>query len=180
MGRFKTPREKKRQSYAHGRVEGGEYPHADRKNRPRVKARGQRKLRRTAKQMLASQPEEVQLLPDGRARGTWSKSGVRLPEHLESTQRARIQREAHNLFRRGYGPATHARFARVVRSWMNGASERSASLAEFYFNELMDSTRPAGIDRRREFLDQFFGQEPELKAEFQNWITALRKNAKVR
>jgi len=72
MPRFKTPQQKKKDSYAHNRVKGGEYPHADRKNRPRVKAFGQRELRRISKQLATS--------------------GVRLPEHLESTQRQRIER----------------------------------------------------------------------------------------
>ena len=41
MGRFKTPQLKKLESYAHDRTEGSEYPHADRRNRPIVKALGQ-------------------------------------------------------------------------------------------------------------------------------------------
>src|SRR5438067_859261 len=98
MARFKTPQQKKKNSYAHDRVEGGEYPHADRKNRPRVKARGQWQLRRVSKQLLAWQAEEVLQLPE-RSRRTWGKSGVRLREHLESTLRHRIEREAHNIFR---------------------------------------------------------------------------------
>jgi hypothetical protein len=85
MARFKTPQEKKEDSYTHDRVEGGEYPHADRKNRPRVKAFGQRQLRRISKQLVARQPEEVLQLP-GRPLWTWQQTGVRLPEHLESTQ----------------------------------------------------------------------------------------------
>src|SRR5271170_6522420 len=120
MARLKTPQQKKMDSYAHDRVEGGEYPHADRKNRPRVKAFGQRKLRRISKQLLAWQPEEVLQLPE-RPRWTWQKSSIRLPEHLESTQRQRIEREAHNIFRRGYSPATHAGFRRVLQSWMKGS-----------------------------------------------------------
>jgi hypothetical protein len=88
MARPKTPQQKKEDSYAHDRVEGGEYPPADRKNRPRVKALVQRELRRISKQLLASQPEDVLQLAQ-RPRWTWRKSNVRLPEHLESTQRHR-------------------------------------------------------------------------------------------
>ena len=162
MARVKTPQQKKKESYARDRVEGGEYPHADRKNRPRVKALGQRQLGRTSRQMLASQPEDVLQLPE-RSGGVWRKSGVRLSEHLQSTRRDRIEREAHNIFRRGYGPATHARFRRVVQSWMNGGSEQSASLAEFYsgvVNQFPDD--PQGSDcrgslfERHYFLRQFF------------------------
>jgi hypothetical protein len=185
MARPKTPQQKKKDSYAHDRVEGGEYPHADRKNRPRVKAFGQRRLRRISKQLLAWQPEEVLQLPE-RSLWTWQKTGVRLPEHLESTHRQRIEREAHNIFRRGYGPATHARFRRVLQSWMKGGSEQSSSLAEFYygvFNQFPDEPEgpPYGqgwLPQRRHFLGRFFSKEPALKRRFQNWITGLTRTAK--
>ena len=45
MGCFNTPQRKKKQSYAHDRVEGGEYPHADRRNHPIVRALGNRRVR---------------------------------------------------------------------------------------------------------------------------------------
>ena len=185
MARFKTPQQKKKDSYAHDQVEGGEYPHADRKNRPRAKALGQRQFRHQTKQLIASQPEEVLQLPE-RPLWTWGKSGVRLPEHLKRTKRHRIEREAHNLFRRGYDSATHARFRRVVQSWMEGASEQSESLAEFYLgvlgqfpSELEGPPYGQGwLPQRRDFLRQFFSKEPELKRRFQNWIAALKRTAK--
>ena len=185
MARFKTPQQKKKESYAHDQVEGGEYPHADRKNRPRVKALGQRQLRRRSKQLITSQPAEVLQLPE-RPLWTWQKSGVRLPEHLKRTKRHRIEREAHNLFRKGYDPATHARFRRVMQSWMEGATEQSASLAEFYLGVLSHfpgerKDPPSGqawLPQRRDFLRQFFSEEPELKSRFQSWIAALKRTAK--
>jgi hypothetical protein len=150
MARLKTPQEKKKDSYAHDRVEGGEYPHADRKNRPLVKAIVRRELRRTSKQLLACQPEEVLQLPK-RSPWTWQKNSVRLPEHLESTQRQRIEREAHNIFRRGYTAATHARFGHVLQSWMKGNSEYSSSVADFYMSvlDLTDKRRPLSMAQDR-------------------------------
>jgi hypothetical protein len=186
MARPKTPQQKKEDSYAHDRVEGGEYPHADRKNRPRVKALVQRELRRISKQLLASQPEDVLQLAQ-RPRWTWRKSNVRLPEHLESTQRHRIEREAHNIFRSGYGPATHVRFRRVLLSWMKGRSEYSSSVAQFYVSvlNLADSLHPpvygpGSLHQRRDFLKQFFAKEPGLKRAFQNWVHNLKENRKIR
>jgi hypothetical protein len=183
MARLKTPQQKKKDSYAHDRVEGGEYPHADRKNRPRVKAFGQRELRRISKQLLAWQPEEVLQLPE-RPRWTWQKSSVRLPEHLESTQRQRIEREAHSIFRRGYSPAKHARFRRVLQSWMKGGSEHSTSVVQFYMSvlNLVDKLHPpvygpGSLHQRRDFLRQFFAKEPGLKQEFQNWVQSLKRTA---
>jgi hypothetical protein len=179
MGRAKTPQQKKQESYAHDRIEGAEYPHSARRNRPRVKAFGQREIRHIAKQLLSSQPEEVLQLP---ARTRWRpmKSAVPLPEHLESTRRQRIEREAHNLFRKGYSPATHARFRRVIESWIQGGSEQSASLAEFYVSVLNAfpgetwGSDGRSMAPRRDFLNQFFDREPALKRSFQQWISTLR------
>jgi hypothetical protein len=184
MSRLKTPQQKKQASYAHDRVEGGEYPHADRKNRPRLKALAQRQHRRTAKQVLASKPDEVLQLQE-RPQLRWAKNAVRLSEHLIETQRQRIEREAHNIFRKGYGPATHARFRRVVQSWMKGGSEQSASLADFYravINPDDDGRPPNGrvrLSKRRYFLRQFFSREPKLKSSFDDWMASFRRTADV-
>jgi len=131
MARSKAPQQKKRESYAHDRVPGGEYPHADRKNRPLVKAIRKRKLRRTSNQMLSSVPEDILQLPK-RPRRTWQKTSMSLPEYIRSVEQNRVERTAHNLFRRGYNPATHARFRRVIESWMEGDSAKSAALAAFH------------------------------------------------
>jgi len=179
MSRLKTPQEKKQASYAHDRVEGGEYPHADRKNRPRLKALAQRQHRRTTKQMIASKPDEVLQLQE-RPRLKWIKNSLRLSKHLIETQTRRIEREAHNIFRRGYGPATHARFRRVIQSWMRGGSEQSASLADLYraiINPDEDALPPnerVRLSKRRYFLRLFFNREPELKSCFENWIASFR------
>ena len=184
MSRLKTPQQKKQASYAHDRVEGGEYPHADRKNRPRLKALAQRQHRRTAKQMLANKPDEVLQLQE-RPQLRWAKNTVRLPEHLIETQRQRIEREAHNIFRKGYSPATHARFRRVIQSWMKGGSEQSASLADFYravINPDDDGRPPNGrvrLSKRRYFLRQFFSREPKLKSSFDDWVASFRCTADV-
>ena len=180
MSRLKKPQQKKQASYAHDRVEGGEYPHADRKNRPRLKALAQRQHRRTAKQMLASKPDEVLQLQE-RPRLRWTKNAVRLPDHLIETQRQRIEREAHNFFRKGYGLATHAHFRRVVQSWMKGGSEQSASLADLYRANPDEDVRPPNekvrLSKRRYFLRQFFNREPKLKSCFENWIASFRRTA---
>jgi hypothetical protein len=130
MGQFKTPQQKKKEAYAHDRMEGGEYPHADRKNRPRAKAQDHRQLRRRSNQMLASEPEETVQLPTRMKRG-WVKSSQRLPDYLERTKINRITREANNIFRRGYNYATHTRFRRVLQTWMNGDTQYSSALADY-------------------------------------------------
>jgi hypothetical protein len=179
MGRFKTPQQKKTESFKHDRVENGEYPHADRRNRPLTKALWRRKLRRTSKQLLSYVPEEVLQLPK-RPERTWQKTSEGLPEYLERTERNRIERTAQNLFRRGYGPAAHARFRRVVESWMEGSSTKSATLADFYcgvlngFADEFDHLRCHGrLSERRYFVAEFFRKEPELKRRFESWISAL-------
>ena len=93
MARVKTPQQKKKDSYAHDRVEGGEYPHADRKNRPRVKAFGQRELRRISKATACpARPKRCLQLPD-RPRWTWHKKQRSPPGALrvdpKATHRAR-------------------------------------------------------------------------------------------
>jgi hypothetical protein len=168
----KTPQQKKQESYANDRVDNGKYPHADRKNRPQVKASVQRELRRTAKQLLTSQPEDVLQLPEIRTKREWRKTSVPLPHHLADTRQQRIERESHNLFRRGYGVATHARFRHVLCSWMMGRSEDSAALARFYSGILNGFSDELHRDYRKHssFLYQFFQTEPELKREFEEWI----------
>jgi hypothetical protein len=69
---------------------------------------------------------------------------------------------------------------------MEGGSEHSASLAEFYLGvftqfptELKGPPYGQGwLPQRRDFLRQFFSKEPELKRRFQNWIAALKKTAR--
>jgi hypothetical protein len=174
MTRAKSPQQKKEESYAHDQVEGGEYPHADRKNRPRVKAFGQRELRHRAKQILASQPEETLQLPT-KPRWRWGKSGVRLPEHLESTRHQRLAREAHNIFRKGYSRATHARFRHVIQSWIQSNSQ---PIAEFYHGVLNrfpdEPVYGNSMTQRRDFLRQFFASEPDLRGSFEHWISVTR------
>ena len=181
MARVKTPQQKKQESYAHDRVDGADYPHADRKNRPRFKARTTRQLRRSAKQMLASQPEEVVQLQE-RPKRRWHKTGVPLSERLIATQKKRIEREAYNIFRKRYGPATHARFRRVVESWMKGKSDHSSELAGLYRKLLNPDDEgiqaffgPEYSYERGYFLRQFFHREPVLKRDFDKWIASFRR-----
>jgi hypothetical protein len=179
MARVKTPQQKKQESYAHDRVDAAEYPHADRKNRPRFKARTKRQLRRSAKQVLASQPEEVLQLQE-RPKGTWHKTAVPLSEHLTAARKKRIEFEAHNIFRSGYGPKTHARFRRVVESWIKGGSEHSSALADLYRKLLNPDEQgiqafngPERSYERHYFLRQFFRREPALKRDFDAWIASF-------
>jgi hypothetical protein len=189
MGRFKTPQRKKKESYAHDRMEGGEYPHADRRNRPQVKAQGNRQLRRRANQLLAAEPGEIVQLPR-RMNRDWLKSSQRLPDYLERTKINHITREANNIFRRGYSYATHTRFRRVLKTWMNGDTQYSSALADYYhglLNGFPQELHAASIladkwswggylrlSERRRFLKRFFSVEPDLKHQFQNWIESLR------
>jgi hypothetical protein len=178
MSRCKTPQRKKAESYKHDRLEHGKYPHADRKNGPRQKARSQRALRRAAKRILSSQPEESAQTPGlGRP---WLKTSKPLADHVAETARNRIEREAHNLFRKGYGPRTHGQFRRVFQSWMRGRSEHSAALADFYA-EIVDSLGawPPWHPCRKhlEFISQLFRNEPVLEKEFRAWIARFRQPA---
>ncbi len=181
MARRKTPQQKKEDSYAHDRVDGAEYPHAGRKNRPRFKARTKRQLRRAAKQILATQAEDTVQIRE-RPKRKWHKYTVSLSDHLAATQKKRVEREAHNIFRKGYGPATHARFRRVVESWIKSQSEHSLALADLYRKLLNPGTE--GIQaffgseysyERSYFLRQFFRREPALKRDFDQWIASFRR-----
>jgi hypothetical protein len=181
MARAKTPQQKKQESYARDRVEGARYPHGARKSRPRVKARAQRHLRRKSRQQLASEPEEVLQL-EAKPRRTWQKTGIPLPKHLIATRKTRIERAAHNIFKKGYGPTTHARFRRVVESWIQGGSAQSAALADLY--DAMFHPEERGIQpffgpewayQRDYFLRQFFRREPELKRRFDRWIASFQR-----
>jgi hypothetical protein len=179
MVRTKTPQQKKKESYAHDRVDRGEYLHADRRNRPLVKARGRRELRRVSKLLLASQPEEVLQMP-GLFRQTWHGRSISLPEHLERVKRRRIEREEQNVSRARYGPESAARFRRIVKSLMKDGRNRSAALAEFYsgvLNRFPDETQGReffpGLTELREMVARAFANSPGLKLRFQKWIASV-------
>src|SRR2546425_10100696 len=98
MGRFKTPQQKKKESYEQDRVEGWGCPHGKRRNRPIVKALMRRQGRRIADRSVSSQAEQNSI--DRSFNRTWP-STVPLPERLERSANGRFQREWHNRFRRG-------------------------------------------------------------------------------
>jgi len=133
--------------------------------------------------MLASQPEEVLQLQE-RPKRKWRKTGVPLSERLMATRKKRIEREAHNIFRKGYGPATHARFRRVVESWMKGESEHSSALADLYRKLLNPDDEgiqaffgPEYSYERGYFLRKFFSREPALQRDFDEWIASIGRTA---
>jgi hypothetical protein len=120
-------------------------------------------------------------LPQERTKRTWRKSGTALPEHLKDTQRHRLEREAHNLFRKGYNATTHKRFRLVLESWMQGKTAQSSRLADLYYgilnqfpDEVPGTFEP--FDSRRTFLTKFFSSEPDLKHDFENWLAAVRQS----
>ena len=185
MGRSKTPQLKKQESYKHDRVEGGEYPHADRRNRPVVKALGKRQVRHRANQFLATNPDcDLQPLPT-RPKKSWRNSSRSLTERLKGTQARRNTGRAHNILDKGYTLDRHARFRRVLLAWVAEASgEHAAALAELYHGILTEFPEEGvewGRDIvrrwnvRRAFLSRFFACEPELKDQFKSWIDAHKR-----
>ena len=76
----------------------------------------------------------------------------------------RVQREAHNIFRSGYSEGNHAKFRRVLTTWMLGRSRHLVGLARFYrsFFEEELPIRARFMDVRRNFLTEFFAKEPAL------------------
>ena len=177
----KTPQLKKLESYKNDRVEGGEYPQADRHNRPAVKALGRRQVRHNANQFLAVNPEaELQPSATELPKKVWRNVSRKLPEHIESTRWRRNMHRAHNILDKGYTADRHARFRRVLSAWLaEGDSEHTRALAEFYQGIHYGFAEESGEESfgislewapRRTFLYRFFETEPELKAQFEGWI----------
>jgi hypothetical protein len=142
---------------------------------PHAKAIENRQVRHEADRLLKSLPEEEVLLPN-RKLAAWFPLGDGLREHLERTRRGRLTRESHNLFRAGYDADTHAQFRHVIQSWMEGRSEYSRQLAEYYSWVLdrspdeLSNSNSYWMQPRRDFLARFFSREPELEKKFRAWI----------
>jgi hypothetical protein len=66
---------------------------------------------------------------------------------------------------------------------MEGGSDQSASLAEFYhgvshqFPDESEGHDQRWLAERRDFLRRFFSKEPELKRSFESWIADLKRTA---
>jgi hypothetical protein len=173
MGRPKTPQQKKREAYSHDRVQSPGCPHGTRRNRPEVKALNHRQKRRAVNRAVESEPEQDAI---EREIGTshWRDTDP-LRERVQLKLNGRVQREAHNIFRSGYGEENHAKFRRVLTTWMLGRSRHLVGLARFYrsFFEEELPIRARFMDVRRNFLTQFFAKEPALGRKFQRWIQQM-------
>jgi len=179
MGRLKTPQKKKEESYKHDRVDRCKNPHADRKNRPRVKARGRRQLRRVSKLLLAAQAEDVLQLPN-LFRQTWHGKAIPLPDHLERAKRRRIERAERDVPVALTGPKAAVRFRRIVESMMGIRSKPALYVAEFYSGVL---NRFPGETPGREFFPRLtelrdmvaraFANSPGLERRFREWIASV-------
>lgn len=180
MRRFKTPQEKKRESYTLDRRSTDEYPHSSRRNRPRKKARGQRKYRRQSEQLLRTaknrlDPDDARPeLPNFLREGTWRKSGdISLAEKVNRGLDRRVWRIGWNCFKRGYSPAGRGRFKQIAIALIQGNSENSAKIAQ-HFNAIINGD---GDGFLRYWLNRFFDDEPSIAAEFKQWIRQmLNKN----
>ena len=105
-----------------------------------------------------------------------------LRERLQLKFNGRVQREAHNIFRSGYSEENHARFRRVLATWMEGRSRHLVDLARFYgsyFEEEIPIVARS-IDVRRSFLTQFFAKEPALEKKFRRWIQQIGMSDEAR
>jgi len=173
MGRPKAPQEKKRESYAYDRVQGQGCPHGTRRNRPEVKALNHRQKRRALSRAAESEAEQNAIEKEIGCRPGSDTDPLR--ERVEFKLDARVQREAHNIFRSGYSEENHARFRRVLGAWMQGRSRHLVNLARFY-RAYFEEEIPIGarsIDVRRNFLTQFFAKEPALERKFRRWIQQI-------
>ncbi len=170
MGRPKTPQQKKSEAYSHDRVQSRGCPHGTRRNRPEVKALNHREKRHAVNRAVESGAEQDAIEREIGI-GHWPDTDP-LRERVEFKLDGRVQREAHNIFRSGYSAENHAKFRRVLMTWMVGRSRHLVGLARFYrsFSEEELPIRARSRDVRRDFLTQFFAKEPALKRKFQRWI----------
>jgi len=170
MGRSKTPQEKKREAYAHDRVQGQGCPHGRRRNRPEVKALNHRQKRHAVNRVAESEAEQGAI--ERTIGGSHGRDTDPLQERVQFKLNARVQRESHNIFRSGYSAETHARFRRVLMTWMQGRSRHLVDLARFYRSYFEEEIPIAcrTVDVRRDFLTQFFAKEPALERRFRRWI----------
>jgi hypothetical protein len=181
--RQRTPSEKKALSYKKDYITIAEYPHAFRRNWPRKKARLQRAERRKVRQLLRQVTPEQQaeerdytpLKPVRRRRiKKWGVTalGTRVRERLQ----ARVNWTAWNFFKSPYNSKRHReKFVKFLETLIEGRTEKSQALAHL-FDDIMAPPRPHPpfgkiyADRRREWLQAFFKDEPAWEGRLRTWI----------
>ena len=177
MGRPKTPQQKKNEAYSHDRVQSRGCPHGTRRNRPEIKSLNHRQKRHAVNRAVESEAEQGAVEKKVGV-GDWPDTDP-LRERVQLKLKGRVQREAHNIFRSGYNEGNHARFRRVLMTWMLGNSPHLLGLARFY-RSFFEEELPINarfVDERRDFLTQFFAKEPGLKRKFQRWIQHMLQGA---
>ena len=159
--RSRDPEKEKQRDYDSQRISDAEYPHAERRNRPRRRARLHRAHRREESQILAGmmqEPDAETPFPTGR-RGDSRlyTDSTPLGESVERRLLKRVRRTGYNLTKRPYRPEDREAFERMLQSIVAG---RSAALAEEMYRRL-DSPSP--------WMEAFVADSPEWAARLRAW-----------
>jgi hypothetical protein len=186
MKRHKTPSEKKALAYKKDYVLTVEYPNAFRAHWPRKKAAAARKERRHVRQRLTeiASPQASDERPDFPLKPVrrdqvqkWPSSVTALGSIIPQRHYWRVARIAWNFFKQPYQRALHQeRFSIFLSEITRGKTAYSSRVARL-FAELLDPPAlhvhaefAAAGDRRAEWLQAFFRDEPAWEQQLRNWI----------
>ncbi len=187
----KNPQDKKRIEYERNHYVIAEYPHAFRKNWPRKKVRANREFRRKADEVVndlrhlsasdAVDVAETLSVTRERVLKSISKQRLRkwsvvsLHERVQRTLEDRVRHKARLFFRMSYESDTHrASFVKYLPSVIENESAYFMPLAMF-FDELLNQYVPWQI-RDREWLMEFFLEEPEWEQRLRSWVEMMKEN----
>ena len=180
MHRDRDPEAEKQRDYEKQfRSAYGESRQAERKNRPKRRARTHRAARRAVQQVLGAHDggydlSEADRVEDSVAQvrlGNFSISTANLRSHVAGRRRYRAAEAGRRFSRQPYDPALHREpFAQFLRSVVNGGVAPQVELAE-RFSRLLGSTG-AGA----KFLEMFLADNPGWRSRLQRWCERTLAN----
>jgi signal recognition particle subunit SEC65 len=196
MTRRQTPQEKKQLEYDRDRYVDAEYPHLLRKRWPKKKAAVSRRERRRAERLvsgLRNLPADV-VVETGEDAGITAehvrstrmphalwKSGIRtVRERVADRVEKRARTAGFNLFKQPYDAALHrAPFAAFLASVVKGPPASTTSkVRAAHWARVLDPAPLHGErdqpwrERRREWTQAFFRDEPQWETWLREWIAA--------
>jgi hypothetical protein len=170
--RRRSPPEKKQLAYERDHPTYAEYPHALRRTWPKKKAIAQRSFRRRVKLALATGHDRA--LADVRRDGMRKWSPPSLDECVRDKLHGRAYRIAYNFFKRPYVSEIHREpFTRFLEALMEERRGKARDHACAMALNLHGGSRWSRWASRREWLERFFADEPEMCDLLTSWIAAL-------
>ncbi len=174
MSRPRDPEAEKNMDYERqSRSSSGESRHAERKNRPKRRARAHRAERRGVQQALdvgvgRFDPDQTEQVMNAVAEVPipyfiiWPP--LSLGDHLADRRRYRAAEAGRIFFRETYNSARHrVEFARFLQAVVDGGVAPSKELAEHFADQRWSL-------RRDQFLEAFFRDEPKWRGRLERWI----------